>query len=282
MCSSVRATQIGWLLAAAFSLLLGSCAAKSVGVDSPVSENQRATWIKSLEGIFKDWSVVGAALFAIGGHLLQMYMNAREEKRKWKISRMSRQIEEFYGPLRASLYSSKVSFNSMLKSYVQMAGIESDSGLAAAFFNELHGCEEKYNPESKAFKIWTKFITEVAIPNNTAVVEVLTTKSHLYEHPWPDEFFALLAHSTEVKMLAFRWGMGDFSQLTFTQDYPDSMHTLVNDDLDKLKSTMVSLLGVKESPTQAYAAGSTKASHLRYSDDTKGRGPSYQELPESA
>jgi hypothetical protein len=181
-----------------------------------------------------DWEVVLTlsitVLLALLGYGATYAYNLKLARREDRLSRVSRQLSDFYGPLFAL----------------------SESG--ASIWN---GFRTQYRPGGKAYwdptdppsaaeaEAWRLWITEVFMPLNRQMVDVIVQKADLLdEAEMPEVLLEVCSHVAAYEAVLKQWTNGDFSRNTSVVDFPRcALVRYTRESFRRLKSEQNRLLG---------------------------------------
>lgn len=180
-----------------------------------------------------EWEHVAAiavpALVAVAGFFAAYARNLRIAQRKDRLDRVNRQLSELYGPLLALVSGSTRSwdaFRSRHQPYV------------AAFWDQDHPPSEQ---EAHAWRVW---MTEVFMPLNARMEELVVTKADLLESSeLPPCLLDLVAHVASYRAIIAQWHAGDVTENRAPLNFPGAeVHAYAEACFASLKALQQELL----------------------------------------
>jgi hypothetical protein len=164
------------------------------------------------------WITAGAAiLVALVTFVLTYWSNRRQSALKARLTRVNRQLSEFYGPLLALTGINDEAWSTFFDKY----GVSPDAFFGvnvspAAFF----GVDTDSVPHEK-IEVWVEWMRTVFMPSNRKIVDLIETKADLLEDDsMPAVLMKFCAHVAGYEVTLKRWAAGDFSLLTSLIDHP--------------------------------------------------------------
>ena len=180
-----------------------------------------------------DWgtsiTLLVTVLVAFSGYLFTYWNNLRLTKRKERLDRIDRQLRELYGPLFALHSTSHAAWKAFRSIYRP----------------DVAGFWDKRNPpnetEAEAWRLW---ITEVFMPINQRMVQVVQEHADLLEetemHPC---LINLSAHVAGYTFLLKAWDAGDYSRNTSPTLFPGDLGEYVQEHYERLQRTQAEIMG---------------------------------------
>ncbi|HEY5962787.1 MAG TPA: hypothetical protein VIU42_02100 [Xanthobacteraceae bacterium] len=169
-----------------------------------------------------------AAAGAVGGYALKYYHDLQIEKARAEIKLLSDQIQYLYGPLYALCSSNEAAWNTFVSKYASNR---------VAFFSK------ECPPSPTELDAWRRWTTDVFMPLNRAIVELIIKNTHLIEGAkFPDCFSAIVSHVKPYEIVLARWSQGDFSEHTAFSNYPTELNAYVSETFAQLKQRQTKLL----------------------------------------
>jgi len=167
----------------------------------------------SRRAVVNDWPVtrwqavtlIAIPLFlALVGYAAKYLSDVRLEQRRSRLARLDRQLSELYGPLFALSYAGSVAWSAASRQ------IRAD----AASFKE----RDLTADEQRIFRLW---MTEVLMPLNRRLVDVITQNAHLLEDDeMPEVLLRVCANVLAFEVNARRWADGDFTRTWSVIPFP--------------------------------------------------------------
>ena len=180
-----------------------------------------------LNGGTGSFGLIGAITAACVGYAVKYWNDIQLEKRKAEIKLLSDQIQYLYGPLYALCSANEAAWETF-RSKCRPRG---------AFFSEENP------PTSEELAEWRQWTTEVFMPLNRKIVEIILKNTHLIDgNGFPEPFSAIISHVKPYEIVVAKWEKGDFSEYTAYSDYPDEINNYVKKSFSSLKSRQVRLL----------------------------------------
>ena len=146
------------------------------------------------------------ALVAVAGFIAAYLNNLRLARRNDRLSRVNKQLSELYGPLLALEAASSRSFDAFRSQNRPDVG------------SYWHSDNPPTRKEADAWRLW---MTEVFMPLNIRMEELIITKADLLESSdMPVCLLELVAHVESYKAVQAQWNLGDFSENTAPLEFP--------------------------------------------------------------
>jgi hypothetical protein len=165
---------------------------------------------------------------AFCGYGAKYWNDLHLEKKKAEIKLVSDQIQYLYGPLHALCCANAAAWSTFRFRY------HSDQ---ASFF------AKGSPPTPLDLEAWRQWMTEVFMPTNRAIIEIILKNTHLIdESSFPTSFAELIGHVKTYEVVLSKWAKNDFSEHTAYTNYPDSLDEDVRLKFVELKSRQVALL----------------------------------------
>jgi hypothetical protein len=149
-----------------------------------------------------DWTtgltIAVSVLLALGGYLATYTYNLKLAQRKDRLDRVNQQLSELYGPLLALASASGACWIAFRQRYRPSALSFWDSDPTPT------------THEAAAWRIW---MTEVFMPLNERIADVITQRAHLLdESDMPESLLTACAHVNAYRPVIKQWEAGDFSE----------------------------------------------------------------------
>jgi len=197
--------------------------------------------------------VLASPLIAVLGFFVKSIAEARAHQRQMQLERVQLQIQEFYGPISALSHRGKAAFNSMLDVYARrvkdrITADDDSVDTKVRFLRELASMQDRPGDDPRnnpAVKLWVHFVTEIAYPVNSRIVQLLTDKSHLHDGPLPNDYLDLFGLVAERELVIAQWKEGYYGQLLFEWLYPSEFDSMIEERLQALQEMQVLLGGAK-------------------------------------
>ncbi|HYJ81070.1 MAG TPA: hypothetical protein VEW03_15765 [Longimicrobiaceae bacterium] len=189
-------------------------------------------------------TVIVTVLGALLGYLATYVNNVRIESRKNQLTRVDRQLREFYGPLFALNHASATAWNKFRKKY--------RSGVS------YWRSEPPPTPEEEsAWRLWMK---EVFMPILLRMERVIVEHADLIEERDMDEcLLDLVAHVSAYKAVIKSWEAGDYSTHISLVVFPGPALTAYIEpryyDLKARQAKLLGLRGVERATNPVSARG---------------------------
>ena len=173
------------------------------------------------------WGVIVAGTGALAVYAIKYFNDLRLEKAKAEIKLLSDQIQYLYGPLYALCSTNNVAWETFRSKYRP----------GRAFFSEQNP------PSASELEAWRRWTSEIFMPINRAIVDLILKNAHLVEgSTFPACFAAIVSHVKPYEIVVANWAKGDFSEHTAFSNYPEDLNSYVADVFSKLKVRQAKLL----------------------------------------
>jgi hypothetical protein len=186
----------------------------------------------------------GLALLAIAGTLLAAALGAwfsylqavRTHRSEARLDRLNAQLSDLYGPLYATLESSRIAHR--------------------AFVDVLRpGRESLFDPEDplsteQELRLWREWVVEVLHPRATRAHELITSRAHLLiEDTMPEFMLRFCAHKAGYDALIKRWERGDYKEHLSVVRHPGAvLYDYLRDSFIALKQEQAQELAIIQGP----------------------------------
>jgi hypothetical protein len=169
-------------------------------------------------------------LLAVTGYIATYLYNLKLAQRRDRLDRVNQQLSDLYGPLLALVSSSQASW-------------EAFRGRYRPHSRGFWGSEPAPTPEEAA--VWRLWITEVFMPLNVRVVEVISQHADLLDEPdMPQSLLDACAHVAAYRPVIKQWEQGDFSEHTSVINFPAAeVLGFAREGFARLKAEQRDLLG---------------------------------------
>ncbi|MFB9237686.1 hypothetical protein ACFFWC_19355 [Plantactinospora siamensis] len=176
-------------------------------------------------------AAVLAVSLAFVGYLATYLNGLRLAQRQERLSRVNRQLAEFYGPLLALTQSNRRIFEEFSRRHQRPDGR-----------SPFRGEAELTAEESAEWRLW---FTAVFMPNIRAVRDVVVGKADLLiEASMPPVLLDLCAHVSGYEIAVEQWRQGDHTRNGSVIAYPAAeLHRYAEASFARLKLQQTVLLG---------------------------------------
>ncbi len=178
-------------------------------------------------------ATVVTVVLAFVGYLATYINNLRLSQRQERLSRVNRQLSDFYGPLLALTDAGTQIFNA----FMERATTRSDGRSPFAAGGEPPTLEELAE--------WRLWVSTVFLPNIQAMRDIVVTKADLLvESHVPQVLLELSAHVSGYEITAAKWADGDFTQHLSVVPFPgEELTRYARASFTRLKEEQARLLG---------------------------------------
>jgi hypothetical protein len=169
-------------------------------------------------------------LVALTGYLITYRNNVRLSQRTEQLSRINKQLSEFYGPLYSMVDTGNQAW----------AAFRSKYRPAGPYFGG-----NKPPPTDEELAAWRLWITTVFMPLNRRGYELVISKSDLLiEKDMPDCLKKLCAHVASYQTVLRKWENNDYSEHIAVIPYPrEALITYSQQSFNDLKEKQARLIG---------------------------------------
>jgi hypothetical protein len=181
-----------------------------------------------------DWktalTVSVSVVLALAGYVATYVYNLRLAQRKDRLERVDSQLSDLYGPLMALTSAGNSSWLAFRSLYRPGAG---------AFW------EPWQPPTAEEAAAWRLWMTEVFMPLNLQIVDVVTGHCDLLvEREMPQCLLDACAHVAAYRAVLKQWEAGDFTRHTSVINFPSAqILSYASTNYGRLKAEQSSLLG---------------------------------------
>lgn len=192
-----------------------------------------------------DWKTAATisvtVLLAFTGYFASYLYNLRLAQRKDRLERVDRQLSDLYGPLLALVKSGMASWDAFRSLY------RPDGG-------SFWGTQPPPTAEEAA--AWRLWMTEVFMPVNARIVDVVTNNAELLIEPdVPQCLLDACAHVAAYQAVLKQWENGDYSRHTSVINFPrEQLLAYASASFVRLKAEQLLLLGESSSERTARGA----------------------------
>lgn len=159
---------------------------------------------------------------ALTGYLATYLNNLRLAQRQERLTRISRQLSDLYGPLLALADSNHQVYQELVRRHTRPSG-------NSPFRDATPPTEE----EKTEWRLW---FTTVFMPINRRIYELVVSKADLLiEDDMPEVLLRFCSHAAGYEITIRRWESGDYSEHLSFIGYPEEIRTYANDSFRLLK-----------------------------------------------
>lgn len=206
------------------------------------------------------------------GYLATYINNLRLSQRQERLSRVNRQLSDFYGPLLALTEAGTQIFNA----FMQHAAKRPDGRSPFEAGGEP--------PTSEELAEWRLWVSTVFLPSIQAMRDIVVTKADLLVEPQvPPVLLELSAHVSGYEITAAKWANGDYTQYLSAVPFPgEELTRYARASFTRLKEEQTSLLGHRRSWARSPRRGNDpvpwdgwrrlEPARMTSPDDINGRG----------
>jgi hypothetical protein len=177
-------------------------------------------------------TVVTIAL-AFVGYLATYFNSVRLSQRQERLSRVNRQLSDFYGPLFALTEANNRIFSAFMATTA--TGPDGRSPFAV-------GGEPPTDDDLAEWRLW---VTTVFLPNIKTIRDIVVERADLLAEPQvPPVLLELSAHVSEHEIIEAKWARGDYSQHLSDVPFPaEELARYARQAFVRLKEEQRGLLG---------------------------------------
>ena len=166
---------------------------------------------------------------ALVGYLATYANNLALARRRERLELVSKQLNEFYGPLYLSSKASAIAYQAFKKKL----GIVAKDGFAPDASGDT--------PTMKEWRLW---VAEVLMPMNLGQEAIILKSAHLIrEQEVPECLLAFVAHIAAWKAVLKKWQAGDYSDQFSLVPYPSEVAEYAALAYRELKVEQLQLIG---------------------------------------
>lgn len=183
-------------------------------------------------GALQDLSVAVGLLVGLIGAGYAWVMTRREERRRWTLERVERQIRELYGPVVALIDAKQALWAAFSSNY------RPAHGSAAYWTDDL--------PLSEAEKeVWRRWMRDVFMPTNLRLEALILGHMDLFESDTlPVHAVRLLEHVGAYRVVLQQWQDGNFERHISVINYPEEFDAAMRAHYQALRLRQKRLLGL--------------------------------------
>lgn len=166
-------------------------------------------------------------LLGFAGYAAAYLNNLALARRKERLELVTKQINEFYGPLYLSSKASAIAY----QAFKLTLGITPTEGFSA-------------NGDTPTMREWRLWVTEVLMPMNLQQEQIIIGNAHLIrEQEVPECLLRFVAHIATWKAVLKKWERGDHSQQFAAVPYPADVADYAAAAYAALKAEQLRLIG---------------------------------------
>lgn len=168
---------------------------------------------------------------AVAGYVATYVNGLRLGRRQERLSRVNRQLGEFYGPLFALTEANARIFRALMERTARADG-------RSPFAHDIP-------PTPDELAEWRLWVGAVFLPNIRAMRDVIVTKADLLEESeMPPVLLQMYAHVAGYELVVARWEQGDHSEHQSVVAFPgDEIAAYARAGFTRLKQEQAALLG---------------------------------------
>ena len=176
-------------------------------------------------------SLLITVLLAFGGYLATYLNNLALARRRERLELVSKQLNEFYGPLYLSSKASGIAYQAFKKKL----------GLVAK-----EGFTPTASGDTPTMQEWRLWVVEVLMPMNVAQETIILRSAHLIrEREVPECLLNFVAHIAAWKAVLKKWESGEYSEQFSVVPYPAEVAEYAAIAYRELKTEQLQLIGHK-------------------------------------
>lgn len=176
-----------------------------------------------------------AAVVTIGlafiGYIVTYFNGLRLAQRQERLSRVNRQLSDFYGPLFALATANERIFSAFVEKNARPGG--------RSIF------QDSTPPTEEELSEWRFWVTNVFLPNIQAMRDLVIRHTDLLSEPqMPSMLLDLCAHVSGYEITTGRWAEGNYDEHLSVVSFPaDELSTYARQGFGRLKAEQARLLG---------------------------------------
>ncbi|WP_137937707.1 hypothetical protein [Chitinivorax sp. B] len=176
-------------------------------------------------------SLAASVFLAFAGYLAT-YLNALAlARRKERLELVSKQLNEFYGPLYLSCKASEIAYHAFQLKVRGVAAAEQTMEMSM---------------DTATMKEWRLWVTTVLMPMNQTLEAIVLRGAHLIqEAEVPPCLLRFIAHVAAWKAVLKKWEDSDFTEQFSVIAYPNELVVYAADRYAALKAEQLKLIGRK-------------------------------------
>jgi hypothetical protein len=181
-----------------------------------------------------DWgtgiTVLVTVLVATSGYIVTYLNNVRLSQRKEQLDRIEKQLRELYGPLFALHRTTAAAWASFRSTYRK---------------GNITYWSASNPPNDKEKAAWRLWMTEVFMPINEQMVQLIHDHADLLEEPeLPNCLLQLSAHVAAQRAILKAWQTEDYSRHTSVTNYPhDELEKYTQRHYERLQRMHAEVIG---------------------------------------
>lgn len=211
----------------------------------------QGTYAEAFKDNFEVISVIASIIIALLGHWINRQREMESERRRLRLERLDCQLRDYFGPIAANLLSSKLAFNTLMRTWSRHTHGTLKETPAARYFRVLRKAEKMEHstlePEVEWVRdSWISFHTQIVGPIHKQTMNILTSKSHLYDGSYSTQMLQFIAHQIEYDLLMLRWGQGEYNMLINTVEFPQGFESTVAKEMARLREEQQDLIAGRD------------------------------------
>ncbi|WP_433179590.1 hypothetical protein [Actinoallomurus sp. CA-150999] len=165
------------------------------------------------------------------GYIVTYFNGLRLAQRQERLSRVNRQLSDFYGPLLALTTANERIFNAFVEKNARPGG-------KSIFQDATPPTEEELGE-------WRFWVTNVFLSNIQAMRDIVISHTDLLSEPeMPSVLLDLCAHVSGYEITTARWAQGNYDEHLSVVHFPsEEIGTYARQGFSKLKAEQAGLLG---------------------------------------
>ncbi|MEV6540594.1 hypothetical protein [Streptomyces sp. NPDC051665] len=182
-------------------------------------------------------AVVVTVALAFAGYVATYLNGLRLTQRQERLTRVNRQLGDFYGPLLALTEANARTFAAFVERHARPGGISPFSGGTP--------------PTDEELAEWRLWVTTVFLPVLREMRDLVVGRADLLREPeMPPLLLELCAHAAGYEITAARWAQGDFSEHLSLVAFPSAeLAAYARRGFGELKLEQARLLGGRAAGT---------------------------------
>lgn len=166
----------------------------------------------SVETNIDSWALLGAILSPVAVWLGIYFRNRLIAARAAELTRLNRQLKEFYGPLYLALIAGDTAWEAFWSKHAPAHGKRS-------YFPGDDPTESTVSDTEKA--VWRQWMLTVFHPLNQQIADLIMQNGDLMDEPQvPQAFKDVLGHIQVYNIVLEDWANGEFANHTSTVNFP--------------------------------------------------------------
>ncbi len=173
-------------------------------------------------------SLIIPAVLAIAGYFLSYFYRLKLERRKNRLKRVERQLNEFYGPLLATVQANQKAWDGLVQKNDGKSG----------FYKKIN------NPTPQQSEEFLNWMNLVFMPNNEKLYQIIVEKTSLLkDDQLPTPLLELMAHILEYRIELKRVAESETKTMEMKTKYPaEDLLEYCKRNFEQLKAQQAKLL----------------------------------------